>query len=171
MAWSGWRVEEIVTIKRNDLETALKEIEELRKRYGIAKSNVLVDSDGLGAGVQDFGHYQGFINNAKPIFTGTSQHKDNFNNLKSQCYFYLCDMIRDSKVFIKKYGMDQQTKLDITAELEQLKRFKSEVDGKVMITPKVEMIENLGRSPDYADALMMRSLFELKKFSFGGYLI
>ena len=34
-------------------------------------------------------------------------------------------------------------------------------DGKLAILPKYKVRELLGRSPDYADALMMRMYFEL----------
>ena len=171
MYWNGWRVEEIIVIPRGDLESVKKEIEELRSRFNVFKSNVIVDSDGLGAGLQDFGGYMGFVNNARPISTFIGQHKDNFNNLKSQCYFHLADKIRDGKVFVKKYGTSHEVKNSIIAELEQVQRDKSDEDGKVSVIPKKIMKENLGYSPDFSDAMMMRAYFDLKKISGSGYLI
>ena len=35
-------------------------------------------------------------------------------------------------------------------------------DGKLKILQKEEVKENLGRSPDFSDSIMMRMFFELK---------
>lgn len=168
--FNGWRAEEIVTIARGDLTKTKDEVEQLRMRFGVPKNNVLVDADGLGAGLSDFGGYKGYINNAKPIFTGLSDKRDNFANLKSQCYFKLADKVTEQCLYIEKYGLKQKTVSHIIEEFEQIKRDKTDDDGKVRIQSKKDFMIALGRSPDYSDAFAMRSWFDLQE-GFSGFLI
>jgi len=51
-------------------------------------------------------------------------------------------------------------------DLEQVKRKDIDKDGKVRIVEKDVIRENIGRSPDFSDCMMMRMLFELSG-SFG----
>ena len=62
-----------------------------------------------------------------------------------------------------KIGMslNDDLKEGLIEELEQIKRKNSDKDGKLEIIGKDEIKENLGRSPDLADCLMMRMYFEL----------
>jgi hypothetical protein len=50
----------------------------------------------------------------------------------------------------------------ITAELEQIKGESIDSDQKLKVISKDKIKEVLGRSPDYADTLMMRMWFELR---------
>ena len=47
-------------------------------------------------------------------------------------------------------------------ELEQVKQYNMDKDGKRTVLPKDKVKDILGRSPDFADTLMMREWFELK---------
>ena len=51
-------------------------------------------------------------------------------------------------------------------ELDQIKKKENSDDSKLAIIPKSEIKEQLGRSPDFADVLMMRMFFELKEVSY-----
>ena len=59
---------------------------------------------------------------------------------------------------------------DLTKELEQVRRDKIDRDTKLAILPKEKVKQIIGRSPDYADALMMRMFYELKP-NIGKYFI
>ncbi len=168
--WNGWRCEEMQVIARGDLTEAKKQIEELRHRFGVPKKNVLVDADGLGAGLADFGGYEGFMNNSRPIFSGVTDKRDNYANVKSQCYFKLAENIREQKVYIEKFNLKQPTVNFIVEELEQVKRDRADDDGKVRIQSKKAFMDALNRSPDFADAIAMRAYFDLQK-NFSGYFI
>lgn len=170
MYWNGWRCEEIYTIMRGDLKQARDQIDELARRYGVPRSNILVDADGLGAGLVDFGGYKGFVNNARPIFSGIADKRDHFANLKSQCYFHLADKIRDQDIYIEKLNLKQHQVTAIIEELEQVKRDRADDDGKVRIQGKKDFITALNRSPDYSDCLAMRSFFDLRE-GFSGYIM
>ena len=85
--------------------------------------------------------------------------KENFSNLKSQCYFKLADKVRDNKVYIK----DSSIMEIMIQELEQIKQKDMDKDGKKAVIPKDQIKDLIGRSPDYADMLMMRVYFEMYK--------
>ena len=168
--WNGWRAEEMHTIERGALTKTRDQIEELRRRFGVPLGNVLVDADGLGGGLVDFGKYKGFVNQARAIHSGVSDKRDNFANIKSQCYFKLADKIREQDIYIERYNLRQPDVNHIIEELEQVKRDRADEDGKVRIQSKKDFISALGRSPDFADCLAMRAYFDLQQ-GISGYLI
>ena len=58
---------------------------------------------------------------------------------------------------------DEQLKQKIIMEFEMVKQFDVDKDNKLRVTPKEKIKQLLGRSPDIADALIMRIYFELSK--------
>ena len=58
--------------------------------------------------------------------------------------------------------MSEETKKLIIEELEQLKSYQTDRDGKLKTVPKHLLKQTLGRSPDFLDMLTMRMIFELK---------
>jgi hypothetical protein len=161
VVWDGFRVVQLVTANKERLNVTGNEIiEPLRQKYGIPKSNVLCDEDGVGGGLVDFMGYKGFVNNSKALPNPETKVDENYNHLKSQCYFRLADRINKGGLFIDV--KDTQVKADIIKELEQVKQHNMDKDGKRQVLPKDKVKELIGRSPDYADALMMREYFELK---------
>jgi len=56
---------------------------------------------------------------------------------------------------------DEKIKEAIIEELTQIRQKDPEKEGKLQIVGKPEIIQNLGRSPDFADSLTMRMWFEL----------
>lgn len=164
--WDGFRGK-VRWYKRQTLDITLKAIEGARDHLGISPNEVLVDEDGMGGGVVDFGKYRGFVNNASPVPSPTAPLDDrgkrpneNFDNLKSQCYFRLAERINKNELFLQ---CDADVKVWIIEELEQIKQKSIDSDMKRGVIPKDKMKAQLGRSPDFADALMMREYFELKQ--------
>ena len=129
--------------------------------------NICIDQDGIGGGVCDqLPGCVNFTNNAKPKEVQGKQM--NFANLKSQCYFKLADLINEREIYI---SCDQVLKERIIQELEQVRIKPSSVEGKLSVIPKAEVKEQLGRSPDVADALMMRTYYELIPKSQGSAMV
>lgn len=165
--WDGWRGK-IKSYQRQTLDVTGGLIEDAMYRLGCGKSNVLVDEDGMGGGIVDMLKYKGFVNNSTPLPSpdspfdpNTGKRKpENFTNLKSQCYFRLAKRINDGGVFLEV--SDEETKQLIIQELEWVKRKNMDKDGKLAVLGKDEVKEAIGRSPDFADALMMREWFDLK---------
>ena len=57
---------------------------------------------------------------------------------------------------------DIEVKKLIIEELEYVKQYNMDKDGKKQVLPKDKIKEQLGRSPDFADTLMMCEWFALK---------
>ena len=85
---------------------------------------------------------------------------ENFDNLKSQCYFRLADLVNHNKMYLE--CEDESIKDLIIEELEQIKQKNMDSDLKKGVIPKDKIKEVLGRSPDFADTIMMRMWFELR---------
>jgi hypothetical protein len=135
-------------------------IRELQRQYQIPIGNVIADEDGVGGGLVDTISCKGFVNNSRPLDNPITHIPDNYANLKSQCYYRLADRINKGGVYID--CPDIEMKQDIIQELEQVKQYNMDKDGKKQVVPKDKIKELIGRSPDYADTLMMREWFDLK---------
>lgn len=158
MVWCGFRVVEIYTLAKSSVTETAKAIKDLSTKYKIPNSNIIADEDGVGGGVVDILGCKGFVNNSKALLEENQVVQ--YQNLKTQCYFKLADMIQNNCIFVKcNDGVVLDT---ITKELEQVKRDKIDSDGKLRILPKEKVKELIGRSPDYSDALMMRMWFTFK---------
>lgn len=156
--WNGFTLEHLITIDKNKVTEAADKIKQLCQTYAVPLSNVIVDDDGVGGGVVDILGCSGFVNNSSPLPNPETKDPENYNNLKSQCYFKLAELVNSNQIWIR----DEQYKDIIIQELEQVKQKDMDKDGKKMVVPKDKVKELLGRSPDYSDMLMMRCWFELR---------
>lgn len=154
--WEGWRCFKIITIDKSKITEAAEIIREYANKYKIPTSRIIVDEDGIGGGVVDILKCKGFVNNSKPKITNK---KENYLNLKSQCYFKYAEKVNNNEVYI--ICGDEEIKEKIIEEHEYIKKDKIDKDGKVCILPKDKVKEQLGRSPDYSDAMMMRLWFDI----------
>ena len=91
--------------------------------------------------------------------------RHNFRNLKTQCYVKLSEYIKEGKISCEPITMEIKER--IIEDLQQIKIKDIDKDGKRDLIPKEIIKENLGRSPDFGDAMMMRMLFEVKPRSMG----
>lgn len=164
--WDGFRAN-IRHFSKQGTDVTAQRIEESRIKLAIGKSDIIVDEDGIGGGIVDFYKCKGFVNNSSPLPSPDGQRdakgnpiKENFDNLKSQCYFRLAKRINESGLYVV---CDDEIKDLIIQELEQVKQKNMDSDMKRGVIPKEDVKEILGRSPDYADTLMMREYFELKQ--------
>lgn len=133
-----------------------KEIEsdlyELKVIHNVANTNIIADSDGLGA------YLESYIENIVTFHGGAKASDMEFFNLKSQCAFKLAEKINNNEIRI----ICNDTQKDaIIAEISVcLKRENLDADAsKKKIMSKEEMKKRLGRSPDYLDMLIMGMWF------------
>lgn len=154
--WCGLRLIRIITIDKNKVTEAAQSIKDLAFEYSIPMTNVIVDDDGVGGGVVDILGCEGFVNNSRPLPNPETGEDENYNHLKSQMYFMLAKVITDGLMYI---DCSEEVRDIIVQELEQVKQYNMDKDGKKQIVPKDVVKENLGRSPDYSDMLMMRMWF------------
>jgi len=153
--WNGLRLERLYTLDKNSIEEVVNLIRSIQNEFKVPLTNVLVDEDGVGGGAKDFLRCKGFVNNSTP-FKG-----DNYQNLKTQCYYKLSEVINQNKLYI----LPTKEKPFIIEELEQVQTYKSDSDTKLKILPKDQVKLNIGRSPDFSDMLAMRMYFEFQSKS------
>lgn len=151
MAWDGFKVIETVTFDKSKLTVLADAINVLKQKHKVSNSNIIADEDGVGGGVVDFMKIAGFVNGSKAL------DNENYANLKTQCYYKLAEAINKGLIHL----ISEDNKDLIIEELEQVKRYKMDDDGKIRLMPKDKVKELLGRSPDFSDTLMMRMWFEL----------
>lgn len=157
--WNGLMVIDIIELNQVDTNVSANKIKELQLQYNIASRNIIIDADGIGGGTVDN------IPNVTPFNNGNSPIQNNepniYQNLKSQCYYKLAELIERDEIKIANISSEQFELL--TQELQVIKQKNIDQDGKLQVIPKEQMKKILSRSPDYADALMMRMLVELYK--------
>lgn len=161
--WHGFVAVKIIAIDKIDDTMISKKINELRIEHRVPIKNVVYDSDGL----QTFTRFStrfgllagatGFKNNGKPI--KIARKTENFKNLKAQCYFYFANLVKDGKILIQDKVYSKQ----IIEEFEQINRKPLDDDGLIAMERKADVKERLKRSPDFADAIMMRAYLYIKQ--------
>jgi len=164
--WDGWRGY-VKHYSKQTLDVTTTQISAAMTRNSTGRSNTLLDSDGMGGGPVDMLGVKGFVNNSRavPIPGGEFDTKgnpipENFDNLKSQCYFKLAERINKNGLYL--VCETEEVKQWIIEELEQVKQKALDSDMKKGVMPKDKIKELIGRSPDFSDTIMMREYFELK---------
>lgn len=158
--WDGWECVERVKIAKSGLDAVWGKIRALADQYVIGMSNVICDEDGVGGGVVDYLKCRGFINNAKaysnPNHKGNPWLKRNYANMKAQCYFMLKDPIEKNLIRLP----DCPDKDSIIEELDAMVQVDIDKDSTLKVISKQDIKAKIGRSPDDADAIMLRMAFE-----------
>ena len=162
MVFSGLQVIKIRTFDKSSVVEVADEIRSLQSEYSINLHNIIVDEDGVGGGVKDILRCKGFVNNSKPL------KNENYQNLKTQCYYKLSDLVNKGQVGIDT--KDINIRQYIIEELEQVCMHHPDKDNKLQIVPKDTIKAILGRSPDFSDALAMRCYYEIDS-NYGRYFV
>jgi hypothetical protein len=152
MVWDNLRLIKIYSESKSTGLGIIEKIKEFKNKYGVPNSNICFDADGVGGGLS------GFLSNTIEFKNGSkAKGGENFNHLKSQCYFKLADYVNEGKIWV----VDDSHQDKLNEELEYIKRDNVDKDGKLSILPKDKVKELLGRSPDFSDAMMMRMYWEV----------
>lgn len=156
--WEGWTVVKTVKIDKSDLSELKDSIQELQKHYKIANSAVIVDEDGVGGGLVDFGGYCGFLNGSRAVKENARAEQPNYANLKTQCACRMADNIEKVRFADNSYQQQIIEDLEVVEETNPQKD-----DRKITISTRQDMIDKLGRSPDFFSSFLMRYFTELKR--------
>lgn len=156
LLWDGLSIIKSKAFDISLINEIVAHITSLKIEYNIGNNRIVIDGDGVGGGVVDYlpGSYD-FVNNSKP-YSG-----ENYQNLKTQCYFKLAELINNSLVSINEDDIDILTKENIISELACIRKKNIDSDGKIQMISKEEVKAIIGRSPDYSDAMMLRMVFEV----------
>lgn len=163
--WRGWKLWKVEHTAYQRIPETVNMIRNAADSHGIPWENVLIDEDGVGGGVVDYlpGSI-GFVGGSTPFGKVGEEGKfvsERFDNLKAQCAYHLSELARNRKVQV---AIDNPEVANwIAEELPQYKRRDADKDGKLKITKKEDIQDALGRSPDFADCLIMRSYFDLRQ--------
>ena len=162
MLWQGLHLRYVRTLLKSAVNDVVDEIKKLQQENQVNLRNIIVDEDGVGGGVKDYLRCKGFVNNARPL------KNENYQNLKTQCYYKLADLINKGQLGIS--CSDVNVKNQIIEECEQIRTKDADKDNKLQIIAKDTVKAILGRSPDYSDALAMRMYYEVDN-NFGKYFV
>lgn len=179
LVWDGWNIIHTSVYYKTEAFDIVNSIEELRKKYFILKSNCLVDQDGVGDGTVKLGGYKGFHGGAQPLKDPKTRLKENYKNLKTQCFYRIAERVNKGEILWSinnetvKVETNYGTKIKVGAkvidirdlikqDLRAIKRDKIDNDGKLQINTKEDQKTILGRSPDFGDVLSTREWFELQ---------
>lgn len=167
--WEGLQAVEIKELPydiKSDTSKSAQWIIEYAERKKVRRSHIILDEDGVGGGVVDqIKGCVGFVNNSSVIQPKEVEWDKtktlNYANLKTQCYFKLAQLAEEGLIGINE--PDSEIKRLLIEELEQVKRKNIDKDQKISLVEKDVIKENIGRSPDVADAIMFRMYFEVAK--------
>jgi phage terminase large subunit len=160
MAWSGWIIKEIITYDKSSIPDIVHAIKYLRNKYRIPRTRCIADGDGVGGGVIDYANIKEFRNGGRPIKSG--KDTPNYRNLQIQCLYLLAEKINEGGIWINA-DIENKVKEDIKVELAQIQSVPNKRDdNKLDCKAKGDIKSDIGRSPDYRDAIFMRMFFELK---------
>ena len=162
MYWEGLTIKKIRKFLKTSITQVVEEIKLLQRTEGVYLRNIICDEDGVGGGAVDILKCKGFVNNSRPM------NKENYQNLKTQCYYKLSDCINKGQIGIKTNDITEKN--HIIEELEQVRSKDMDKDNKLQIIPKETVKNIIGRSPDYSDCMMMRMYYELD-VNFGKYYV
>lgn len=167
MIWDGWIVVDVEIYDSTTPKDVISRIESAASRWGVPGRNIAFDSGGLG------GYLTGFLATAFPFYGSSKpievEYKDErqkqglgrpaFENLRAQCFYHLKDKVDDCGIYFAVKGLHLHDQ--VFRELAVIKRAGDNDDEKLRIIPKEEIRAVLKRSPDLADTLSMRSVFDL----------
>lgn len=177
----GWRGRELVKIKildKNNGKEVIEVISNMAKELKTQNKNIAYDADGVGSFID------GFIVGSIPFNNGGSPFpnpelkqgdkdfglKENYTNLKTQCYYRSGNNVSAGKYKISEevantmYDDKMTVKQRFMFERKAIKRKKVDMDGKLQINGKDEMKAKLnGDSPDLMDMFMIFERFDLDK--------
>ncbi len=170
--WQGLFIRRVWYYDKSSTPFIEKKIDSTCEQWHIPMRNVAVDDGSMGGGVVD--HCPGvvaFVNAARPVEEWDDDKKYRqqetirfaYKNLRAQCYDRLSSYVNEGLIGCYR-DVPTEIKGWIIEELEAIKRKNVEDnESKFQIISKEEIKEVLGRSPDFADALNQRMIFELGK--------
>jgi hypothetical protein len=175
--WEGFELMDLAILEKSNGPQIIAGISDVAQHYGVNNADIVFDADGVGAFIS--GSEGGFIPGAVAFHGGgavvevmndtTGQmEKENYFNLRTQCYYRSGLAVARGERKInrtvgdKMYDDKQTVRQRFMFERKAIKKDSKTPDGKLKIISKDEMKAKLnGDSPDLMDMFMMRELLEL----------
>jgi hypothetical protein len=173
--WEGLEEYRREEFERLNTESIIAKIREYAADQRIPYSHICVDAIGVGAGVASSSMLDGIIG-FKSSYSAIKTDMDivrlpnvshlsspmvplvtDYKNLRSQCLFTLSTLVNNHQIASRVTGKQKETVIEELATYQDA----SKGDGKRMATPKEEVKEIIGRSPDASDTFIMRMYFHI----------
>lgn len=172
--WKGWKLYGVRIYAKQDTAVTSQKARTICLEEQVPFSRSVADEDGIGGAVIDNNKgFVGFVANSAPLVNLKTNEKDNYANLKAQCGYYLADRINKHEMSVsiepgqflsEVNGITEEVwKEMFIEELEQIKSQDIDKDQKLKLMPKDEVKEFIGRSPDFSDTALMRSMLDLSR--------
>jgi len=169
--WEGFRVYGVRIYQKQDTQVTSEKARIVAADERIPYSHCLADEDGIGGAVVDTNKgFQGFIANTPAMENKITEEKENYANLRSQCHYVMADKINKHMMAINVRPEQFKSEVPgltfevwkemLAEELEAIKSKDMDKDNKLKVRSKEEVKEEIGRSPDFSDTLMMRMKFD-----------
>ena len=157
--WNGWRLVKTYSFPTSDGKLVYDELKKIARQWDVPHSNIVFDADGVGGFLRGFFPTAiSFNNNGTPI--EVDGDKQNYQNLKTQCYYYAAQKVNGYEVYVE--ASEVGLKDGLIEELHATRKKPHDGVSKLRILSKDEIKVKIGgRSPDYADMFAMRSVFDL----------
>lgn len=167
--WNGWVLEKVFLSEQTKPEEVQPMLEKHAKENRVPRSNIAFDANGVGAMLKGYlKHAFPFVGSMQPMMDKEevgmreeAPNKPNYLNLRAQVYWKFKQVLADREVYVAVNDIDLQNRL--TEELKAIKKAETRADKKLQLIPKEEIHLAIKRSPDIADMLTMRCVFELVK--------
>lgn len=179
--WKGYTVIEAHIAGKCETTDIEDRIAQIQKKYNIPNESVVIDSNGLGGGVND--HIPGsfeYIGHTLPIvkFKGNRSERSNkenesvFKSLRDQVLWTASNLCLNGvpafakDLIIEKFGKYTEyydrTRLrdELKKELEVIAKTSKDSDKKIKVTYKYEIMNTIGRSTNLSDCWAMRFVYD-----------
>lgn len=175
--WEGLEEYRREEFERLNTESIINKIREYAADQRIPYSHIAVDAIGVGAGVANSSMLDGIVG-YKSSYQAIKTDQDivrlpnvgvhsgpltpritDYKNLRSQCLFKLAYLCNEHKIASRVTGRQKE------AIIEELSNYQSvsSSDGKRQATPKEQVKEIIGHSPDASDTWIMRMYFTIRE--------
>lgn len=172
--WDGLELYDIGQYKKLATTSIEQKVRDCARIERIPFSHIIVDEDGVGGGVVDhLVGVKGFTGNSQVILSGAqirerlSRAGDNivkpeFANLRAQCGWKMAELLNEHQVAFRTPEYRDAILEELTA---LLRNREPDGEGKKRLREKADIKQEIGRSPDIGDAILMRAYFELVRES------
>lgn len=168
--WKGWHAVDVATLRCADSRTAMGFIKQTLAKWNVREENFTFDVSGLGQGLKGFFPKALPFNNREApvgVIRGT------YDTIKSQCAFMFADKLISGEVSINPDLLSRKmsgigfSRMPLQAVLMRERRaIRPDTDrsenAKTLIK-KAQMRKIVGHSPDFIEAMLMRTIFDLKR--------
>ena len=156
--WDGWRLEHAYSYPRTLGDEVLKRIKEVARRHAVPGRNIAFDSAGVG------NYLKGFMRNSVAVLGNASPYPvegqaQRYDNLRAQLHYHARDKVEENEAYVavdrkSEAGRHLFEEMNAISKTETRKGLA--VESKASLKPKIK-----GRSPDWLDVFVMRSIFDL----------